>query len=146
MIAFYIHWEGTMFLKLYFIALPVFFAIDMLWLGLIAKNFYANQIGFLMRPDINWTAAILFYLLFIAGLVQFVIVPALEKGSFLHALFLGAFFGLITYATYDLTNLATIKNWPLLVTIVDLAWGATLAATVSTASYFIAGRIFAINH
>lgn len=130
-----------MFIKLYAIALPVFFAIDMIWLGLVAKNFYRDQIGFLMKSDINWTAAIIFYLLFIAGLVLFVITPAIEKSSWMHALLFGALFGLITYATYDLTNLATLKDWPLLVTIVDLVWGAVLAASVSTATYFIAIKI-----
>jgi len=130
-----------MFIKLYLIALPVFFAIDMIWLGLVAKNFYKSQIGFLMKPDINWTAAIIFYLLFIVGLVLFVIAPAVEKGSWMYALLFGALFGLITYATYDLTNLATLKDWPLLVTIVDLAWGATLGALVSVITYFIAGKI-----
>jgi len=130
-----------MFVKLYLIALPVFFAIDMVWLGLVAKNFYKNQIGFLMKPDINWVAAILFYLLFIVGLVLFVITPAVEKGTWMHALLFGALFGLITYATYDLTNLATLKDWPLLVTIVDLAWGATLGALVSIITYFIAGKV-----
>jgi len=130
-----------MFIKLYAIALPVFFAIDMIWLGLVAKNFYKSQIGFLMKPDINWTAAIIFYLLFIVGLVLFVIAPAVEKVSWTHALLFGALFGLITYATYDLTNLATLKDWPLLVTIVDLAWGATLGALVSVITYFVAGKI-----
>ncbi|MGD0036891.1 MAG: DUF2177 family protein [Bacteroidota bacterium] len=130
-----------MFIKLYFIALPVFFVIDMVWLGLIAKSFYAKHIGYLMKPDINWTAAILFYLLFIVGLVLFVIIPAIEKGSWVHSLLFGALFGLITYATYDLTNLATLKDWPLLVTIVDLAWGAVLAASVSIITYFIANTI-----
>jgi uncharacterized membrane protein len=130
-----------MFIKLYAIALPVFFAIDMVWLGLAAKNFYRNQIGFLMTPNINWLAAIIFYLLFIVGLVLFVITPAIDKNSWTHALLFGALFGLITYATYDLTNLATLKDWPLLVTIVDLAWGAVLAASVSTATYFIAAKI-----
>lgn len=130
-----------MSLKLYLIALPVFFAFDMLWLGLIAKNFYARQIGFLLKPDINWVAAIIFYLIFIAGLVIFVIAPAVEKGSWLQALILGALFGLITYATYDLTNLATLKDWPLIVTIVDLAWGTALGALVSTTTYFIVSKI-----
>jgi uncharacterized membrane protein len=130
-----------MFIKLYAIALPVFFAIDMVWLGLVAKNFYKNQIGFLMTPNINWLAAILFYLLFIVGLVLFVITPAVEKGSWTHALLFGALFGLVCYATYDLTNLATLKDWPLLVTIVDLVWGATLGALVSVITYFIAGKL-----
>jgi len=130
-----------MLIKLYAIALPVFFAIDMVWLGLVAKNFYRAQIGELMKTDINWIAAIIFYLIFIAGLVVFVIAPAMEKNSWTHAVLFGALFGLVCYATYDLTNLAVAKDWPLLVTIVDLAWGATLAASVSTVTYFIANKI-----
>jgi uncharacterized membrane protein len=129
-----------MFLKLYSITLPVFFLTDMVWLGVVAKNFYAKHIGFLMKTNVTWWAAILFYLLFIAGLVIFVITPSLEKNSWVHALLLGAFFGLVTYATYDLTNLATIRDWPILVTVVDLAWGMTLSAFVSTVSYFIANK------
>jgi uncharacterized membrane protein len=130
-----------MFAKLYLIALPIFFAIDMVWLGLVAKNFYSKQIGFLMKSDINWAAAIIFYLVFIAGLVVFVVQPALQKGSWVQAVLLGALFGFITYATYDLTNLATLKDWPLLVTVVDLLWGATLAASVSTVTYFVANKL-----
>ncbi|HZK61866.1 MAG TPA: DUF2177 family protein, partial [Anaerovoracaceae bacterium] len=128
----------SMFLKLFLIALPVFFVIDMVWLLLVAKKFYQEQIGFLMRPDINWLAAIIFYLLFIVGLVTFVISPALEKHSWLSAIIFGGLFGLITYATYDLTNLATMKDWPLLVTVVDLIWGTVLAASVSVITYVIA--------
>jgi uncharacterized membrane protein len=130
-----------MFIKLYIVALPVFFAIDMIWLGLVAKNFYRQQIGGLLKPDVNWTAAIIFYLIFIAGLVAFVITPALEKGLWSHALLFGALFGFVCYATYDLTNLAVAKDWPLLVTIVDLIWGAVLAASVSVVTYFIASKI-----
>ena len=130
-----------MFIKLYFIALTVFLAIDLLWIGVVAKSFYAAQIGFLMRTDVNWVAAIVFYLLFIVGLVLFVIAPAVEKSSWTHAILFGALFGLIAYSTYDLTNLATIKNWPLLVTIVDLIWGTALAAAVSTITYFIVSKI-----
>ena len=128
-------------MKLFLIALPVFFAIDMIWLVLVAKNFYKEQIGFLMRQDVNWFAAIIFYLLFIAGLITFVISPAMVKQSWIHALLYGALFGLITYATYDLTNLATIKDWPLLVTVVDLIWGTVLAASVSVITYLIANKI-----
>lgn len=130
-----------MFIKLFLIALPVFFAIDMIWLALVAKNFYQKQIGFLMRPDVNWLAAIIFYLLFIVGLVIFVIAPAVDKHSWIHALLFGALFGLITYSTYDLTNLATIKDWPLLVTAVDLIWGTVLAASISIITYIIATKI-----
>ena len=130
-----------MFIKLYLIALPVFFAIDMVWLGLIAKDFYRAQIGALMKPDVNWVATIIFYLIFIAGLVVFVINPSMEKGSWMHALIFGALFGLVCYATYDLTNLAVAKNWPLMVTLVDLVWGTTLAAAVSTITYFISTKL-----
>jgi uncharacterized membrane protein len=130
-----------LFLKVFLIAFPIFFVIDMAWLILVAKKFYQQQIGFLMKPDINWFAAIIFYLLFIAGLVIFVISPAVEKQSWVHAILFGALFGLITYATYDLTNLATMKDWPLLVTLVDLIWGTVLAASISGLTYFIAGKI-----
>jgi uncharacterized membrane protein len=130
-----------MFFKLYALALPVFFALDMIWLGVVAKNFYREQIGFLMKTPINWVAAISFYLLFMAALVVFVIAPAVQKGSLVSAVVLGAFFGFITYATYDLTNLATLKNWPLLVTIVDLLWGTVLGAVVSAVTYLIAKKI-----
>ena len=130
-----------MFITLYLIALPVFLAIDMVWLIFVAKSFYAQQIGFLMKTEINWSAAIIFYLLFVVGLVVFVIAPALEKNSWSHALIYGALFGLVAYATYDLTNLATMKNWPVLITIVDLAWGMTVAASVSIVTYLIATKI-----
>lgn len=130
-----------MFLKLYTIAFPVFFAIDMFWLGIVSKNFYRTQIGSLMKTDVNWLSAIIFYLIFIAGLVVFVITPAMEKNSWMHALIFGALFGLVCYATYDLTNLAVAKDWPLLVTIVDLIWGTVLASSVSIVTYFIANKI-----
>lgn len=126
-----------MFIKLYLIALPIFLILDALWLGLIAKTFYAKQIGFLFKTDINWTAALIFYLMFIAALILFVINPAIEKGSLAHALLFGALFGLITYATYDLTNLATLKGWPIMVTMVDLIWGSFVTAAVSSITFLI---------
>jgi uncharacterized membrane protein len=131
-----------MFIKLYLIAVVTFFALDMTWVGLVAKDFYRNQIGYLLAPNVNWTAAIIFYLLFIAGLVVFVISPAVQKQSLMYALVYGAFFGLITYATYDLTNLATTKDWPLTVTIVDMIWGTVLAASVSVVTYVVSTRFF----
>jgi uncharacterized membrane protein len=130
-----------MFLKLYAIALPIFFAIDMLWLGVVAKNFYRAQIAQLLKTNVNWVAAIIFYLLFLAGLVFFVIEPAVAKKSLPEALLRGAFFGLVTYATYDLTNLAVAKDWPLSVTIVDLVWGTVLAASVAALTYLVATKI-----
>ena len=129
-----------MFQKLYLIALLVFFIIDMIWLGLVAKNFYRSKIGFLMKTNINWVAAIIFYFLFIAGLVFFVLSPAIEKRSLSYAIMAAIFYGLLTYSTYDLTNLATLKDWPLLVTIVDIIWGMILSVSVSLITYLIAIR------
>jgi uncharacterized membrane protein len=131
------------FIKTYLITLPVFFAIDMIWLGFIARNFYREHIGKLLTDNVNWTAAIVFYLMFIAGLVIFVISPAIEKSSWAYAVIYGAMFGLITYATYDLTNLATLKDWSLTVVIADMIWGMILSASVSTISYFISSKFAA---
>ena len=129
-----------MFIKLYAIATPVFFLIDMIWLGLVAKNFYSKHLGYIMSPAVNWPAALIFYLLFIAGLILFVVSPALEKQSLTHALVYGALFGLMTYATYDLTNLATLKGWPIIVTVIDLIWGMTVSAAVSAITFTVATR------
>jgi uncharacterized membrane protein len=129
-----------MFIKLYAVAFPVFLAMDMVWLGFVAKNFYRSQIGFLTASEVNLFAALAFYLLFIGGLVLFVIAPALEKKSYAHALLLGGVFGLVTYGTFDLSNLATIKDWPVLVTVVDMAWGATLSASVSVVTFLFARK------
>lgn len=131
-----------MFVRLYLIGVGVFIAIDAVWLGFIARNFYSKYIGSLLKANVNYVAAILFYLLFVVGLVVFIITPALEKKDVMHAVIYGALFGLITYATYDLTNLATLKDWPLLVTIVDLIWGAFLSASVSSITYLIYTRFF----
>jgi uncharacterized membrane protein len=131
-----------MFIKLFIIALPAFLLIDMVWLVLVAKKFYNEQLGFLMKPDVNLTAVIIFYLLFVGGLVTFVIAPAVEKHSWTHALIYGIFFGIVTYATYDLTNMATIRDWPLVVTIVDLVWGMVVASSVSLLTFLIYQRIW----
>ena len=124
-------------LKLYFATLIVFFAIDMIWLGLVARGFYQQHLGFLMAPSPNWFAAIAFYLLFIVGILAFVVVPGLKEDSLQTTLLRAALFGLITYATYDLTNLATLKDWPILVTVVDMIWGTFLSVAVSLAIFMI---------
>ena len=118
-------------LLLYALTLAVFFLIDMVWLGVVAKGFYREHLGTMVSPKVNWGAAILFYLVFIVGLVVFVIRPALASGRSLEALLFGALFGFISYATYDLSNLATLKDWPVVVTVVDLAWGTVLGGSVS---------------
>jgi len=125
--------------KLYLAALGAFFVIDMLWLGLVARSFTQQQLGYLMAPGVNWLVAVGFYLLFIAGLLFFVILPGLKENSLKATLLRGAFFGLVTYATYDLTNLATLKDWPALFSIVDMLWGMTLSVSVSFVG-FVAGK------
>lgn len=126
---------------LYVLTIPVFLAVDAVWLGLVAPKFYGRHIGHLMADKINWAAALLFYILFIVGIVVLAVVPAVEKGSLPRAILAGALLGLVAYGTYDLTNLATLRDWPLIVTMVDLVWGTVLAAVVSGASYLIAGKL-----
>lgn len=125
------------FFKLYLVSLIVFFAIDLVWLGVIAKNLYKEQIGFLMSSDIRWGAAILFYCLYIAGLVFFAILPAFNEGNWSTALLYGAFFGLVCYATYDLTNLATLEGWPMKIVVYDLLWGSFISGLTSFITFSI---------
>jgi uncharacterized membrane protein len=129
------------YLKIYGIAFVVFITIDLIWLVLIAKNLYKKYLGFIMSPTPQWSAAILFYLLYLTGMVFFVIHPALIKQSWKFALFAGMFFGLITYATYDLTNLATLKDWPVLITVIDLVWGSVLGGLVSVVTWWIVTKL-----
>lgn len=124
------------YIYLYVLTIPVFFAIDLLWLGIVAKNFYQSQLAHLLGP-VNWQAAIIFYLIYIVGIIYFAVSPALAQSSLSKAVILGALFGFFTYATYDLTNLATLKDWPLSVVLVDIIWGAVLSGSVAAASYFI---------
>jgi len=127
----------SFYLKLYALTVPVFFAIDMLWLGVIAKGFYRKQLGFILSPSINWAAAITFYLIFIVGILIFAVRPAVNNNSWIQAVVLGALFGFFTYATYDLSNLATIKNWPLVVVVADIVWGMCLCTLTALLSYMI---------
>lgn len=127
------------FLKLYGIGAVTCFALDLLWLGVVARGFMQRQIGYLLRPDVQWLPAVLFYLIYVAALIVFVVTPALERQSAGRAILLGAFFGLAAYAAYDLTALALIRDYPLKGAFVDLAWGTTLSAIVSGVMY-AAGR------
>jgi uncharacterized membrane protein len=129
-------------LKLYAISVPVFFLIDLLWLGLIAKPFYDRHLGYILRGQVLWWAAIVFYLFFLLGLVVFVIAPAVESGSLSKAIFLGLFFGFITYQTYELTNYALVRDWPFIVVVVDIAWGMVLSSLVSTITFLVATKLF----
>ena len=119
------------------ISVAVFLSIDMIWLLVISKNPYAKYLGYLMTDQVRVGAAAIFYLIFVVGLLFFVITPALSKDSWTYALFAGMFFGLITYATYDLTNLAVVKDWPVAITIIDLIWGTFLSSTTATVSFLL---------
>ncbi len=121
----------TTFLKVYAVTLPAFLVIDLLWLGVVARGFYADQLGTLMRGEVNWWAAFAFYVVFVAGILVLVTWPAVERESVGRALALGALFGLVTYAAYDLTNLATLEGFPLTMALVDLCWGTVLCTVVS---------------
>jgi uncharacterized membrane protein len=123
------------------IALLIFLALDSVWLGVIASGFYQRELGHLLGAGVNWTAAVLFYAVFVAGVVFFVIGPALESRSALRALSHGALFGLVAYATYDLTNHATMRDWPLIVTVVDLGWGTVLTAAVAYLTWQVSTRV-----
>ena len=129
------------YLKLYALTIPVFFIIDMIWLGIIAKGFYRRNLKFILNPDVNWTAAVIFYLIYISGILFFAVRPAIEKNSLREAVVLGGLFGFFTYATYDLTNMATIKEWPLKVVVVDILWGTCLCIFVASLSFLIAKRL-----
>lgn len=126
----------------YFIALISFFAIDMVWLGVISKNYYKQKLGFILSPNPNWMAAIVFYLLFIAGIMFFAINPALKEMYWQTALLNGAVLGALCYATYDLTNMATIAKWPIQIVIIDIIWGMVLTGSVSIITYFAVVKIF----
>ncbi len=112
--------------KAYALTLIVFLALDFLWLGLVARGFYAAQLGSLMRDTLNFLAAGGFYLTYVAGIVYFAVAPALAEGSWRKAAVNGALLGLLAYGTYDMTNLATLRNWPVAVSLVDMVWGGVI--------------------
>lgn len=111
--------------------------IDLIWLGFVAKDLYSKYLGYLMADKVNWLAALIFYLVFIGGVCYFVLYPSLMDKNIMNLIIRAVLFGFITYATYDLTNLATLKDWPIHITIIDLVWGTTLSTSVSVISYFI---------
>lgn len=125
----------------WFALASVFLAIDSLWLGFVAKSFYQRHIGFLLREEFLTGVAALFYLFYSFCLLVLVVVPAAKSGSPMQAVLLGALLGLCAYGTYDITNLATIKGWPVIVTIVDMGWGMTLTAITSLAGYMVLSRL-----
>lgn len=132
------------FLKLYAATAAVFLALDLTWLGVVAKGFYKAQMGHLMRPDTQWVPAIVFYLIYVAAILVLCVKPGLERESMGRAVAMGAVFGLAAYAAFDLTSLALLKDFPSTVALVDLAWGTFVTATVSGAAYAI-GRAMGVS-
>ena len=121
----------------YLLTAVIFFALDIVWLGFVAKNIYGKHLGHLLKSQFNWVAGGIFYLIFIVGILIFAVYPAVSKNSVATAMVLGALFGFFAYATYDLTNLATLKDWPLIISLVDIAWGSFLTSVVSASGFFI---------
>lgn len=123
--------------KAYALTLVVFFGLDFLWLGIVARGFYASQLGSLLRDNVNFLAAGAFYLAYVAGIVFFAVAPALAEGSWRKALVGGVVLGLLAYGTYDMTNLATLKNWPVAMSIVDMVWGGFVTGVSALAAYWL---------
>lgn len=122
------------------IAFPIMFMLDLLWIGVVGSGFYRSQLGSMLRPDVVWSAALAFYVIYALAVSFFVIAPAIGVHSIVRAALTAAFFGLAAYAAYDLTNLATITGWPLPLTFVDLAWGVIVTTVTSVATYWIATK------
>jgi uncharacterized membrane protein len=127
----------------YVVTFIVFAVCDAVWLGVVAADLYRTGIGHLMADTPNWTAAALFYLSYIVGLVYFAVLPGLRAGRASLALGNAALFGLLAYGTYDLTNLATLRGWPVNVVVADLGWGTFVSAVASTAAYAVTRAWFA---
>ncbi len=128
------------FLKLYATGLIVCFGLDLLWLGVVARGFYQRELGHLMRADVKWFPAILFYVIFVAALTVVVAMPAIEKRSLATAAMTGALFGLAAYAAFDLTGLALLKDFPMRAAVIDLVWGTVLATVVSVVQHVVGRR------
>ena len=131
---------ATKLVQLYLVTAILFFAVDILWLGVVAKNFYNRHLGRFFRERVNWTAATIFYCLYILGILIFAILPGISFASLARTVTLGVLYGLFTYATYDLTNLATLKDWPVKIVVVDILWGMVLCGLVSAGGFMVATR------
>lgn len=118
-------------------AVVIFVIADLIWLGVVAKSFYRRELATLIADDFNLWAATAFYLMYPIGVVVFAVSPSLAAGTWVDALLMGGLLGFFAYATYDLTNLATLRGWPLRLSIVDMAWGTFLTASVAAAVHFV---------
>lgn len=136
-----------MFLRrvpLFLVTLFLALVLDFIWVGMFAKEFYQQEIGFLLASSVYWPAALLFYIFYSIALIIFVLEPALRTRSVKRALVLGALFGFTAYMTYDLTSLATTRDWSFAVTVVDIAWGTVMTALVSISAYLIGSKLLKV--
>jgi uncharacterized membrane protein len=124
------------FLVAYLITAAVFLIIDYIWLGFVMKDYFQEQLGHLMREDVQLGIAALFYLFYAGGIVLFAVAPAMESGGWMKAAMLGAVLGFLAYGTYDVTNAATLKDWPVMMSVIDVAWGTTLTAVTAAVGYW----------
>lgn len=131
----------VVYLVAYAATAVVFFAVDFFWLGIVARSFYRDRLGHLMADDVNFAPAAAFYLVYVVGVVVFCVVPALADESWSKALLLGLLLGLVAYGTYDMTNLATLRDWPVAVAVVDMVWGGLLTGLSATAGYWLARSV-----
>jgi uncharacterized membrane protein len=126
----------------YLVTLALFVGIDFVWLGFIAKRFYSAEIGILLAEKMNFPAAASFYLIYAAGLMFFAVQPGLTAGGWYRAAMLGGLFGFVAYATYDLSNLATLRGWSTKLAMVDMVWGAVLSGSTAAIAVLAAERLF----
>jgi len=129
------------YLKLYLLTVPLFFLIDMLWLGVVARDFYRGHLGHLLADRVDWPAAMIFYLIYLSGILLFAVAPGLAADSLRKTALWAAGFGFFTYGTYELTNRATLPGWPLKVVLVDTLWGIALCTLVAIAAHLIGKRL-----
>ena len=120
----------------------VFLVVDLVWLTQIARQFYASMLGDLLLEQPNVGIAVGFYLVYVLGIIIFAVAPALKTGELQTALISGCLFGFFAYATYDLTNLATLKGWPVMMAVVDIAWGTTVTGISAVSGFLITRTVF----
>ena len=137
--------SGTIVL-VYAVTACVFFVADLFWLGLAAKGLYQRQVGGLMRDQVNWIAAVAFYVIYIGGIQIFVMIPALQNGTgIVHAAVMGGLLGFFAYSTFDLTGLALLRNWTLAITMVDMAWGTILTGSTVAITLWLVRAVFKLG-
>ena len=131
-----------LYFKLFLSSFITFLILDFIWLGFVAKDFYARQLSLYLTDNVIWSSALIFYIIFNIGLLIFVIMPSIEKNSYLTLVLYAILYGLVTFATYDLTNLATVKEWPLIVSLIDMTWGMFVAFSSASVAFFANKYLF----